>query len=73
MIEGDPWTFEQGLLLHHKLEAKEDPHTVALNSMDIWVEIYDFPTEMLSDGILQSIGNSLGKFVKTDSLNFNGN
>lgn len=37
VIEGGPWTFEQSLLLYHKVEANEDAHLVKLNKMEIWV------------------------------------
>lgn len=40
--------------------------------MDIWVQIYDLPNGMLSDRILQSIGNFVGTFVKMDPLHING-
>lgn len=71
VIEGGPWTFEQNLLVYHKLEEKEDPHLVPLNKMDIWVQIYDLPAGMLSERILQSIGNYVGVFVKTEPMNTN--
>lgn len=72
VIEGGPWTFEQNLLVYHKLEEGEDPHLVPLHKMDIWLQIYDLPTGMLSERILQSIGNYVGTFVKTDPLNSKG-
>lgn len=69
VIEGGPWTFEQNLLLHHKLEEGEDAHLVKLNRMEIWVQIYDLPMGMLSIKLLESIGNYVGAFVKTDPKN----
>ncbi|XP_074326882.1 uncharacterized protein LOC141664827 [Apium graveolens] len=72
VVEGGSWTFEQNLLLHHKLEANEDAHLVRLNRMDIWVQIYDLPTGMLSERILKSIGDYIGVFIKADSQNVKG-
>lgn len=68
VIEGGPWTFEQNLLVLHKLVENEDPHMMQLNKINIWVQIYDLPMGMLSEKIVKSIGN----FVKTDPLNMNG-
>lgn len=72
VIDGGPWTFEQNLLVFHRLGENEDPHTVPLNKMDIWLQIYDMPMGMLSEKIVQSIGNYVGVCIKTDPLNMNG-
>lgn len=40
--------------------------------MDIWVQIYDLPTRMVSDRILQSTESFVDTFVKIDPLNMNG-
>lgn len=69
VIEGGPWTFEQSLLVYHKLQTNEDPYLVLLNSMDIWLQVYDIPKGLVSDKVLQSIGNYVGGFVKTDPMN----
>lgn len=40
--------------------------------MDIWVQVYDMPTEMVSERILHSIGNHIGSVVKMDPTNSSG-
>ncbi|XP_074323435.1 uncharacterized protein LOC141660354 [Apium graveolens] len=72
VIEGGPWTFEQSLLLYHKLEANEDAHTIQLNKMEIWVQVYDLPVGMISEKLLEGIGNYVGTFVKSDPQNIQG-
>ncbi|XP_074369671.1 uncharacterized protein LOC141711136 [Apium graveolens] len=72
VIDGSPWTFEQGMLVYHKLEAHEDPNTIQLKTMDVWVQVYDLPMGMISEKIIQSIGNFVGEFVKADPANMNG-
>lgn len=72
VLEGGPWTFEQSLLLVHKLESTEDPHLVPLHTMDIWVHVYDLPQGMIRESIMQSVGNSIGRYVKSDSKNMDG-
>lgn len=37
VVEDGPWSFKQTNLVFHQLEASEDPHMVALQSMEIWV------------------------------------
>lgn len=36
------------------------------------MQVYDLPTGMLTEKILQSIGNFVGVFIKSDPLNLNG-
>lgn len=71
VIDGAPWNFKQSLLVFHKLET-DDPNVVALDRMDIWVQVYDIPLRMLTEKIMQSIRNSVGTFVKMDPTTLNG-
>lgn len=63
VVEGGPWSFEQSPLICHKLESMEDANVVPLNRMDIWVQVHDMPTGMLSGKVLQAIGDQVGIFV----------
>ncbi|XP_074352279.1 uncharacterized protein LOC141691439 [Apium graveolens] len=72
VVEGGPWTFEQSLLLYHVLGENENPYTVPLNNMDIWMQVYDVPKGLISEKLLQNIGDFVGTFVKSDPTNING-
>lgn len=72
VIEGGPWTFEQNLLIYHKLGEKEDPHLVPLNQTDMWVQIYDLPQGLFMESVFMNIGNFVGTFVSSDPTNSNG-
>lgn len=72
VVEGGPWSFEQGMLVYKQIAGDEDPKEVTLNEVDIWVQIYDLPKGFVSDTILQSIANHIGGFVKSDPANLNG-
>lgn len=69
ILDGGPWTFEQSLLVYHQAKEGEDPHLVSLNRMDIWVQIYDLPKELVFENIFRSIGNYVGTFVQADPRN----
>lgn len=58
--------------MYQKLENNEDPHQIQLNTTDMWVQIYDLPRGMVSEKILQSIGNHIGTFLKGDPNNTSG-
>lgn len=64
--------FEQNLLVYHKLKISEDAHLVKLNIIDICVQLYDLPKGLMSEKILSSRGNFIGKFVKSDRANLIG-
>lgn len=72
VMDGGPWTFEQNLLVYHTIKENEDPHTVRLNTMDIWVQVYDLPQGFVSENVLRNIENYVGVFVKSDPANVNG-
>lgn len=72
VVEGGPWSFEQANLVFHQLEKSEDPYRVALQDMEIWVQVYDIPRGFLSKNILKRVGASIGKYVKSDPANFDG-
>ncbi|KAL8114992.1 hypothetical protein AgCh_021712 [Apium graveolens] len=40
--------------------------------MDIWVQVHDLPSGMVSEKILESIGSQVGEVVKMDPTNVNG-
>lgn len=41
VLEGGPWTFEQSMMIYHRLLDNEDQHMVQLQEADMWVQIYD--------------------------------
>lgn len=72
VVEGGPWSFEQATLILHQLGDGEDPNTVHLQDVEMWVQVYDIPRGLLSENILRSIGTSIGKFVKMDANTLDG-
>lgn len=70
VLEGGPWSFEQSMLVCHKLQENEDPHTVPLLEAEVWIQVYDIPKGCISENVLTSIGNTIGRYVKSDPANF---
>lgn len=60
VVEGGPWSFEQGMLVYKQLMENEDPKDILLNEADIWIQVYDIPKGLVSEVILQSIANYIG-------------
>lgn len=43
-----------------------------LKETEMWVQVYDIPRGFLSENILKNVGASIGKYVKSDTHNFEG-
>lgn len=52
--------------------CSEDPCTVKMQDVEMWVQAYDIPKGFISENILKSVGASVGKFVRVDSNTFDG-
>ena len=73
IIKGDPWMFNRYLLLMKEIALGLNPSTFPLYTMNIWIQIYDLPCGLLSERVVQDIGNYLGEFVESDQKKFDGN
>lgn len=72
VMEGCPWSFNRRALVMTRLKEGENPRTVLLNSMDLWVQIYDLKPGFMTERIVQEVGNYIGKFVSSATNNFVG-
>lgn len=43
VAERGPWSFEQATLILHQLMDGEDPNTVQMQDVEMWVQVYDVP------------------------------
>lgn len=73
ILEDGPWSFEQNLLILHKLESHESPFEVDLSKCEFWIQIHKIPKQLTTLKMAEILGNSLGEFVKADISNFDGN
>lgn len=71
-IEGSPWTFNKIPLVIERLKYGENPRTLALNTMEIWVQVYDLKVGFMSEKVLKAIGNYIGKYSSSCPKNFTG-
>ncbi|MBA0845287.1 hypothetical protein Goarm_022928, partial [Gossypium armourianum] len=69
VIKGSPWTFNNHLLILHKLQRGEDPLKVPLISSPFWVQIHDVPIGFYSDKLAMQLGNFIGIFQEYDGSN----
>lgn len=72
MLEGSPWTFNRIPLLLERLKDGADPQDVVVNSLEVWVQIYDLKIGFKSDKVLQACGDFIGKFLYPCPKNYSG-
>lgn len=53
-----------------RMKEGENPRSVSLNSIDLWVQIHDLKPGFMSENIIKEVGNYIGKFVESCNTNF---
>lgn len=72
VCDGSPWTFGRFQLVFARLKEGDNPRTISINDMDIWVQLHDMSTGFMSQRVVTDIGNYIGKFFESDPNNFVG-
>ncbi|MFQ6620214.1 hypothetical protein Gotur_001061, partial [Gossypium turneri] len=69
VLNGSPWTFNNHLLILHKLQRGEDPLKVLLIYSPLWTQIHDVPIGFVSENLAIQMGNFIGEFLEYDGSN----
>ncbi|XP_074323213.1 uncharacterized protein LOC141660153 [Apium graveolens] len=72
VIEGSPWTFGRFQLVFTRMKDGDDPRSLAINNLDLWVQLHGMSPGFMSQRVVQDIGNYIGKSVESDNNNFVG-
>lgn len=59
--------FQQPYHCYKKVMPDEDPLTVPLDFIEIWVQIHDLPLGFMSEAMARQFGNFLGGFLEYDA------
>ena len=51
VLDSGPWTFDQHILLVHRLGAEEQPQNVPLFHTNFWIQVYNMPLGFQSERI----------------------
>lgn len=70
VIDGCPWSFNRRALAIGRLNEGQNPRSVNLNLMDIWVQVHDLKVGFMSEKILAGMGNYIGRYVTYCPSNF---
>lgn len=53
-----------------RMQEGDNPRSVSLNSIDLWVQIHDLKPGFMSENIIREVGNYIGQLVESCSSNF---
>ncbi|KAM0927972.1 hypothetical protein ACQ4PT_002186 [Festuca glaucescens] len=70
--QGGPWIYRGYTLLVAKVQGDLRPSETELNTVPLWVHVYDMPWNRQKKGTAMQIGNRLGKYLTAD-LDAEGN
>ncbi|MBA0851998.1 hypothetical protein Goshw_030374, partial [Gossypium schwendimanii] len=66
-VNGAPWTFNNHLLVLHRLEIGEDPVKVPLIFVNFRVQVHELLMGLFSEAVVRQLGDFLSKFLEYDS------
>ncbi|KAH1056793.1 hypothetical protein J1N35_034858 [Gossypium stocksii] len=69
VLKGSLWTFNNHLLVLHRLQCGEDPLKVRLIYTHFWVQVHDVPVGLFSEKLAAQLGNFLRSFLEYDCAN----
>lgn len=72
VISGSPWTFNRKALIIARMKEGDVPRSVNLNTIDLWIQIYDLRTGFMTERILKEVGNYIGEYIESCPTNFTG-
>ncbi|KAG8489932.1 hypothetical protein CXB51_015974 [Gossypium anomalum] len=66
IISGTHWTFNNHLLIFHRLVEGEDPMSVPLVFANRWIQVHDLPLGFFRDSMAVQFENFIGRFLEYD-------
>lgn len=70
VCDGSPWTFGKHQLVFVRLKEGDNPRNVAINNLDMWVQLHGMASGFMSQRVVCDVGNYIGKFIESDANNF---
>lgn len=63
-IYGGPWTFRGDVVIFLPCDGLQHLSEVVIDSIAIWVRIYDIPIILMTDGFLRALGEKIGRVLE---------
>jgi hypothetical protein len=67
VLEGGPWRHKGDTLIVVHYDGLIKPSEIRIQSIGLWVRLYDLTPAMMKHAITQLLGEQLGEFIRLDS------
>ena len=64
MISGGPWRHKGDAVIFVSYDGFQRISEVVINSLALWVRIYDIPITMITDGFVRALGAKIGRVLE---------
>ena len=62
-MEGGPWKHKKDAVIFFPYDGAQRMSEVIIDSIALWVRIYDIPVSMITDGFARALGSKLGRVI----------
>lgn len=63
ILDRSPWLLDKNMIILKKVDVGEDPLTMAMNTMEIWAQVHQFPFGFMDEKVGALVGSHIGKMV----------
>ncbi|KAK6163123.1 hypothetical protein DH2020_002964 [Rehmannia glutinosa] len=67
VLASTPWLFDRYLLVLHDAVADINPSEINYSHCDFWVQLHHLPLGLMNKEFAKIAGNSIGRFLETDT------
>jgi hypothetical protein len=64
VVEGGPWKFNGDAMIFVPYDGVRKASEIVIESIHMWVRIYDIPATMMTDGFARALGSKIGKVIE---------
>jgi len=64
VIEGGPWRHKDDAVIFVPYDGIQRLSEVMIESIALWVRIYDIPVNMMTEGFAKALGSKIGKVLQ---------
>lgn len=69
VLKGGSWSFDNAMLVMEEVPKGEDPLSVQLWNVNMWIQIHELPSGFMSEIVGKQLGNFFGTFIEYDNKN----
>jgi hypothetical protein len=66
VLDGGPWRHKGDALILDHYDGLIKPSEVRIETIALWIRLYDLPLVMMKEAIARQLGGQVGKFLKMD-------